>query len=174
MKPHQARSKIWRFAPQLEEQADGTDLSGNETEAARGAIPNILLMQPALMTCGDGDDTDPAISPDGELLAFSSLRASRGTWDAVSPDQGEIDASVTDRDREIFITAGGTPLRLNPGVTGNEALKTEDENGLNQLTANMGKDDHSPRFTPEGSRVVYFSKVRSTGLTDIRIINVPD
>ena len=165
VKPHQARSKIWRFAPQLE---------GNETEAARGAIPNILLMQPALMTCGDGDDTDPAISPDGELLAFSSLRASRGTWDAVSPDQGEIDASVTDRDREIFITAGGTPLRLNPGVTGNEALKTEDENGLNQLTANMGKDDHSPRFTPEGGRVVYFSKVRSTGLTDIRIINVPD
>ena len=164
VKPHSHRAKIWRFAPQVD----------TETAVAAGALPGTLVMESALMTCGDGHDSDPSLSPDEELLAFSSLRVSRGTWNAVSPNQNEIDASSVDRDREIFIIDAQAPLRLEAGVTAEQARATEDENGLSQLTANIGKDDHSPRFTPESSRVVYLSKVRSTGLTDIRIINVSE
>jgi Tol biopolymer transport system component len=109
------------------------------------------------LTTGSGENRDPAVSPDGQMIAFSSTR---------------------DGNRELYVMqADGTePRRLtsNPGVDASPSWSPDgsaiafvsehngakevyrirpDGSGLEQLTTGAASSRDLPRWSPDGKRI---------------------
>lgn len=128
------------------------------------------------LTFGDWDDITPALSPDGERLAFASDR--NGAWDLYTLDlgTGEI-LQITDTpeyDAGPTWSPDGLFLAYESLVEGNLeiliASLDQDEAPI-RLTEDPGPD-HSPVWSPLGREIAFVS-VRS-GQPDIWVADLQD
>jgi len=109
------------------------------------------------LTSGSGLTADPALSPDGKLLAYASDRSGEGNLDIYVQQLG-----------------GGEPIRLTRGPLDNSqpafssdatkiAFRSERDGGGIYVMSALGgeprliaKDGRRPRFSPDGSLIAYW------------------
>jgi serine/threonine protein kinase len=111
------------------------------------------------LTTSSGLNIDPALSPDGSLLAYSSDRAGTGNFDIwVQPIAGGNPSRVTtDSGDEIepSFSPDGTSIVFAKSETGGVYVVGVSGGEPRQVVA--AKRAHSPRFSPDGRRVVYWT-----------------
>ena len=125
------------------------------------------------VTADTGVSDDPALSPDGRLLAYSSDANARG----------DHDFSAGGTDLYVKQVAGGSPIRLTFDGAGNTMpdfspdgsrivfRSSRDGGGVFEMPALGGdmrfivKDGFNPRFSPDGSHVAYWVGARSVAAT---------
>ena len=116
------------------------------------------------LTADSGMSDDPALSPDGTLVAYSSDRSGANDRDL---SKGALDLYVKH-------VAGGSPIRLTFDGAGNRTpdfspdgsrivfRSSRDGGGIYEMPALGGdgrliaKDGFNPRFSPDGSQVAYW------------------
>jgi serine/threonine protein kinase len=123
------------------------------------------LGAPALiqLTTDTGLTTDPALSPDGKMLAYASDRSGKGNLDIwVRQIGGEPIRLTQDTadEREPTFSPDGTMI----------AFRSEKEGGgiwvvsaLGGLPRKIAPEGHRPRFSPDGSQIAYWSGEISHG-----------
>ena len=125
------------------------------------------------LTADTGISDDPALSPDGRLLAYSSDAEARGNRDL----------SAGGTDLYVKQVAGGSPIRLTFDGAGNAMpdfspdgtrivfRSSRDGGGVFEMPALGGearfivKDGFNPRFSPDGSHVAYWVGPQSVAAT---------
>ncbi|MEN8172997.1 MAG: DPP IV N-terminal domain-containing protein [Chloroflexota bacterium] len=113
------------------------------------------------LTAGSWDDTDPALSPDGKRIAFSSNRD--GQWDLYSWDLSTSKISRLTKTPEFESSPSWSPdstwLAYTRYLDNNLELFIEqiDSNGEPiQLTQHLAAD-HSPAWSPLGRQIAFVS-----------------
>lgn len=139
----------------------------------RGPSPPPPPWKLTRLTADAGIADDPALSPDGRLVAYSSDRA---LADAGDPSAEGLDLYVKH-------VAGGSPIRLTFDGAGNRTpdfspdgsrivfRSSRDGGGLYEIPALGGearliaKEGFDPRYSPDGSQVAYWVGARSVSLS---------
>jgi TolB protein len=129
--------------------------------------PNIWVMdldggEPVNLTQHDAQDHSPAWSPDGEWIAFASVRDSL-YWElyAMRPDGSEVQRLTWWEDASDLSPSwspDGTRLAFASKRDGNWEIYIMDREGGNlaRLTSHEA-DDTSPAWSPDGSRIAFAS-----------------
>lgn len=115
----------------------------------------------------NGDDFDPAWSPDGTTIAFArrtgstQARGSRELWlmDADGSNQRRLTTATTRHsDRFPAWSADGSKLAFRSNRSGNFEIYSinADGSGVERLTDDAGFDS-SPSWAPDGSRITWIS-----------------
>jgi Tol biopolymer transport system component/DNA-binding winged helix-turn-helix (wHTH) protein len=125
------------------------------------------------LTADTGISDDPALSPDGRLLAYSS--------DAEARNERDLSAGGTD----LYVkqVAGGSPIRLTFDGAGNTMpdfspdgsrivfRSSREGGGIFEMPALGGearfivKEGFNPRFSPDGSQIAYWVGAQSVAAT---------
>jgi Tol biopolymer transport system component len=130
----------------------------------RAGHPTATPWQLTRLTSDDGISGDPALSPDGRLVAYSSDRA---VADGGDPLEESLDIYVKQ-------VTGGPPIRLTSDGAGNRTpdfcpdgsrivfRSSRDGGGLYEIPALGGearliaRNGFDPRYSPDGSQVTYW------------------
>jgi Tol biopolymer transport system component len=124
--------------------------------------PPAPLEPPVLMqlTTDAGLSTDPALSPDGKMLAYASDRAGNGNlhiW--VRQVGGGEPRRVTDdaaNEREPAFSPDGTMVAFRSEKDGGGIYVVSAFGGIPRKIA-TAPDGQRPRFSPDGSQIVYWT-----------------
>lgn len=163
-------------------------------ELATGALTQI--------TSGDYDDTEPAWSPDGTRLAFTSNRTADPDSN-YNTDIWLVDASPADEGRTLTQLSSGAGPDASPAfspdgrwvahlaatdaaaivyATNHLAVSRADGSGTEVLTAELDRNTFTPRFAPDGKAVLvtvedsgeqYLARVPVDGGAIDRVIGGP-
>jgi TolB protein len=119
------------------------------------------------VTAGEGDDTELDVSSDGKRLVFATMRLNIGLsqFDTqVKAGESGIKVLTSDSARNEFGPAyspDGTHLAFFTNLKGveNESIGMADASGTNatQLVRD-GRINLFPRWSPDGNRILYFSR----------------
>ncbi len=117
----------------------------------------ILATQLRQITVGSGFDTDPAISPDGKLLAYASDRAGEDNLDiwVQTPEPGQPRRLTSDPadEREPAISPDGETVAFRSERDGGGIYLVAAKGGDARLIAPGGR---RPRFSPDGRWIAYW------------------
>ena len=126
------------------------------------------------LTYGEWDDLSPALSPDGNLVAFTSKRS--GQWDIFVLDlySGELNQVTDDLayDGAPTWSPDGVWLAYEKYLDGNLDIymQTVDHSIAETRVTSHGAADFSPAWHPGGSLIAFTST--RTGAQDILIANI--
>ena len=124
-----------------------------------------------------GEDTDPAVSPDGKLVAFASTRHSSQPDIYLKPVDGRTVVRKTfEPSAEIqpAFSPDGTQIAFASNLNGNWDIfivRTHKDTTRRQVTTGDSEDLH-PSWSPDGSRLVYCSYSYAQAEWEIWIINL--
>ena len=113
--------------------------------------------------------TEPAWSPDGTKLAYSSKQGGTGGIYIVNADGTGVTRVTTDpADGEPTWSPDGTKLAFIHVSTGRRRLVTTNLDGSNLfvVTANLARDADDPEWSPDGTRLTF------SDFADIYVVNV--
>jgi Tol biopolymer transport system component len=133
------------------------------------------------LTQGTGRDRQPAFSPDGESIVFSSDRSGNLDIWTIEPESGEL-RQLTDDDADDWdpaFSVDGQRILWSSNRSGNLEIWTAraDGSGARQLTHD-GQDAENPTQTADGEWIVYASanpdrngvwKIRSDGSEEVQV-----
>ena len=127
------------------------------------------------ITSGDFDDSQPAFSPDGRFLAFTSNRSKNpdgnyntDIWVAAAdnPDKGQTLQQVTtnpgpDRspawspDGKWIASVSATDVKAMVYATSHLAISSAQGNSFKVLTAELDRHVYSPKFSRDGKHIYF-------------------
>jgi Tol biopolymer transport system component len=159
--------------------------STRDTLSQEVVLAQISVMNPdgsnrIRLTTSEGDDNDPAWSPDGTKIAFSSTRDGGGpammgvpaeiyvmNADGSNPTRLTIDGG----NDEPAWSPDGTRIAFTKYKDGSADIYVMGADGSNptRLTTADVTDDE-PAWSPDGTKIV-FSSSRGTGVDEIHIMN---
>jgi len=127
--------------------------SSSIVRSARPTSPALIRL-----TSTSGLNTDPALSPDGTLVAYSSDRAQTGNLDIwVQPVRGGNPTRITSADgdeTEPSFSPDGAWIAFSGGETG--GIHTVGALGGEPHLIVQGPRARTPRFSPDGQSILYW------------------
>lgn len=110
----------------------------------------------------DATNDDPAVSPDGTKIAFSSTRTGDNeiyTMDANGSNQTRV-TFVTGDDDDVTWSPDGSKLAFETDRDGTDEIYIMNANGSGQASLTDGDGGSHPQFSPDGTKIV-FDSIRS-------------
>jgi serine/threonine protein kinase/Tol biopolymer transport system component len=126
----------------------------------------VAPMEPVLtrLTSDSGLSTEPALSPDGKLVAYASDRAGEGSLDIWIQQiaGGEVRRLTTDPadDREPHFSPDGSRIVFSSEREAGGLYVVSTVGGMERKIAGRG---YRPRFSPDGSQIAYWVGERGGG-----------
>jgi len=153
-----ADGRLRYTVPPTSAQATVSMTSGgpSRSESDSNSLPQGRLVR---LTTSSGLNVEPALSPDGSLLAYASDRAGTGSFDIwVQPIAGGNPSRITtDPGDEIepSFSPDGTSIIFSKSENGGVYIVGVSGGEPRQLVA--ARRARTPRFSPDGRRVVYWT-----------------